>query len=265
MIELPLMKYIEMNTEYILPEKVSFVIEAIGTDDSSQVEVLVDNKPVAYINNIVAPLDPTDNNLLGPLSLGKYYIVVAEESRIKCVGTSGKYVSLRGKVLIHDPGEKLPEPYISRFRGQYNSYWKYWEDTYSHGTDTAWAKDGEQKVLEVKPGGAEEFILFGPIMVGGSGGTITHKNFSLVTKLDGKRVEYLWQDDIGPGIDIMALPRPPTQDNWNRYDYGKEGLRLTFGHKIEYFIRNISGADLSPSSGSEWSFTVTVPGVYIKV
>jgi len=265
LMELPLIKYLDMNTEYELPSRVSWVIERIGTDDDSTVEVYIDNKLVLKMHSTIAPLQYTDNNLLGPLDLGQYYLVVPEETKIKCVGTSGKHVSIYGRKLIHDPGERLGEPYASRFTGQPNAMVYFWEDTYSHGTDVAWAKDSEKTVLTIQPGGMEKYTVIGPVMVSMSGGTYSYGDFSLVLKLNGQRVEYLWQDNTGPGIDITQLPRPPTQNNWYKYTFGEKGLELVFGNKLEFLIRNVSGSDLSPSSGSEWKATITVLGYYVRL
>ena len=262
--ELPLIKFLDMNTEYELPSRVSWVIERIGTDDTSNVEIYIDNKQVLTINNIVAPLQFTDNNLLGPLDLGQYYLVVPEETKIKAVGTSGKKIALYGRKLIHDPGERLGEPYISRFDGQPNAKMYFWEGTYSHGTDVAWAANGEQTILTIEPGGLEKYILTGPVMVSLTGGTYDYGDFALLWKINGQRVEYLWQESVGPGIDVKQLPRPPTQDNWYTFRFGERGLELNFGNKMEFLIRNVSGSDLSPTSGSEWQATVTVMGIYIR-
>lgn len=263
--EYPLLKFLDMNTEYELPKRVSWIIERIGTDDSSTVELYVDNKIVLKFHRTIAPLQFTDNNLLGPLDLKEFYIVVPEETKIKAVGTSGKYVSLYGKKLIHDPGEGLGEPYISRFNGQSDAYKTFWENTFDLGTDVAWGKNSEQTVLTIEPGGMERYTVIGPVMVSMSGGTINYGDFALVWKLNGQRMEYLWQDTVGPGIDIKQLPRPPTQDNWNQYIIAEKGLDLTFGNKLEFLIRNVSGADKAPTSGSSWSVTITVLGNYVRL
>jgi len=262
--QLVLDKTIKTNTEYQMPDRVSFIVTEIGTDVADDVVIKVDNKEVLTIKNLIAPITKSDTNILGPLKLGDYYIVIPEGALLNAVSSGSGYVRLRGYVYIHDPGERLPEPWLGRYYGQDKAMLKYYEGTFSLGTDVAWGKNSEQTILTIKPSAVEKVIVDGWLGVTISGGTWTYGNFALVLYYDGNPVEFLWQKGVGPGIDCKYLPRPPTISNWHIFTMEPIKFELEKEHKLEFKVRNVSGTDLTPDTGSSWTVTLTVLTKYHK-
>lgn len=234
--ELKLLKTLRMNTEYKTEDRQAWIIERIGTDDTSEVVINIDKKEVLRIKDIVAPIIKSSSNLLGPLNLKDLYLVVPPETPIKCTGTDGKFVRIEGKLVLLEPGEKLMEPYIGRFYGQTESKVIYKEATFSLGTDVVWGKDSEQTVLTIEAAGNEKYVFDDVIMIEMTGGTFSYGDFALVIYKDGVPLENIWEDIAGPGVDIMYFPRPPANGRQLPEFLEKYKLEIEPFHKVEFKI-----------------------------
>ena len=95
-------------------------------------------------------------------------------------------------------------------------------------------------------------------MVAGSGGTINPGDFAVRFYLDGKVLDLLSKTAGKLGIDVLSMPRPPS-DTVEEIPFTLKDLPIEVlgDHTLSVKIRNISGSNKTPTSGSEWSFTFT--------
>ena len=107
-----------LNTEYTLDDRIAFVIKRIGTDVSDAVQLYVDNIPAVAFHGDFAPIDYTDNNMLGLLDLGDYYFVIPNDSKFKFSSSSSGNVRIVGELWMLDPNENLPSEYLQRVKEQ---------------------------------------------------------------------------------------------------------------------------------------------------
>ena len=148
-----------LNTEYTLDDRIAFVIKRIGTDVSDAVQLYVDNIPAVAFHGDFAPIDYTDNNMLGLLDLGDYYFVIPNDSKFKFSSSSSGNVRIVGELWMLDPNENLPSEYLQRVKEQ--NYRGISYKTGSGSTDGAsWSADDEVTVLTIEPSVLEKYVLF---------------------------------------------------------------------------------------------------------
>ena len=262
---LKLDRYINVDTEYETGERVAYIIRKYGTDSSSDAILYIEGKPTGTIDSDVAPLYVTSSNLLGPLDLGDLYYVIPPETKFKFTGASGSKMRLIGDIIQLDPGEKLGSPYTDRYERQFDHYITKYDGTLTLATDEAFGADEEKTVLEITPKSNEVVKINNYAGVSGSGGTIDEGYFAVVMYYNNKPLEYLKTSNFGPGIDILSMPLPPADTTneipWTFKDNPKE---VPGPNEFVFKIRNISGTDLSPTSGSAWSFTLKLITEYIR-
>ena len=261
--ELPLIKTLRTATTYKTEDREVWIIKRIGTDYDSPFTIRIDKKDVLTIRWLWAPLVKSSSNVLGPFDLGDLFLVVPPETEIVCGDTSGYFVKVEGKKLILEPGESPPGDIMSRFYAQTQVFWELVTGAVSLGTDVVFAADSEVSALKLKTPTAHEYKLVGPVMVSVSGGTWGPGDFSLLIKKNGVPVENVYKPQPGPGVDVYFLPAPPTENNYSTFKF-EPPIELPEGHEVEFLIRNVSGADKAPSSGSSWTFTVYVLTIHKK-
>jgi len=250
-------KYIVAGTEYETDSRVAYIIERYGTDSTDAGYLEIDRKPTGEIDSTIAPMHKTSENHLGPLNLGDLYYVIPPETKFKFTGASGSHLRIIGKTLILEPGEKLGAPYITRYDRQWDHYLTLKTFTLTLGTDEVFKANEEKTLAEVRPPEEEEWRFNNFAGITASGDTIDYGDFALVIFEAGKRVEYLWTPNIGPGIDIKSMPLPPNAAYDELYfTFADWPFTAKHDHVVTFKIRNISGADKAPASGSAWSFTM---------
>jgi len=102
-----LRKVLKTNTMYEMEKDRYYVIKRIGTDTTSTVTVEVDGIPVAQIFSTIAPIARTSTNLLTPLDLGEYFIVVPPERKLYFRSSASANVYIEGDLVVLSPGESF--------------------------------------------------------------------------------------------------------------------------------------------------------------
>lgn len=255
----PLDKTITQGTTYEAPPDIGYVIEAIGTDATSDAKLVVDGRPTGAIISTIAPLHKTSSNLLGPLKLGELYYVIPPNRKFWVDGPSGAKLRLIGKIVKLIPGEAFPSDLIARFEEQHKKYITYKSDSYSVGTDTAWTADTEYTVLELTPKTIETYRFNNVVMakVENASATITEGQVGVRFYLDGSPLDHLTSDPGMKGIDLKAMPYPPA-DTSEEAPFTLEKFPITVigDHTLKITMINVSGSDISPTSGSSLVLSV---------
>jgi len=249
--------------DYQTPERVALVIKAIGTNGATDTRLVIDNKPVGAIKEIVSPLHVTETNKLGPLALGDLYYVVPPETAIKVEGPSGAKVRCIGELLMLAPGEALPAGLKARFDIQIDHYLTFVEKTYSHGTDVKLVVDAEAEILSLTPKTIETYLFNNVVMASVANYTPAEGDLAIRFYVDNAPLDaILEKTKVGPA-DLLSLPRPPKDDTgeapFSLCDYPIEVLG---DHTISIRVRNTKGADISPAAGTGLAFTVTAVCVF---
>jgi len=260
----PLDKTIIVGEKYEMSKARFFVVQAIGTNATSAIKLVIDGIPVGEIVNEVAPIRPTSSNCLGPLKLGELYYVVPPERKYWCEGPSGAKMRLVGVIGELAPGEVMPLAYATRFEAQGKHYLKYVSDSYSVGTDVTWVADAEYKVLELTPAGIETYKFNNIAMASISGDTVSEGDFSIRHYLDGKPLDILTKNVARPGIEVLSMPKPPTPTaGYEAFSLAGQPIEVKGDHTIKVVARNVSGANKAPATGASWTIAVTYVVEYI--
>jgi len=139
-------KVVPAGTEYTAESNKGMVIEKIGTDKATDVQVTIDGKELLKLRSDATPLHVVETNQLGPLDLRDIPLVVPPFYKFKFGGATTDKVRLRGKLILLDQGESFPSGYFSRFGEQHNRYFTVERGSFSLGATTAWAKDTENSI-----------------------------------------------------------------------------------------------------------------------
>jgi len=258
-------KFIKQGVEYRTTKRVGYVIEALGTNSSGDARLVINESKLGVIDNEVAPLYVTESNLLGPLNLGDEKYVVPPNTKFYMEGDSGSKCRLIGKTVILSPGEGFPGDLMTRFGEQDRIYRRKVEGSVSLGTDEAWKDDQELEVYSITPLTTEKITFNNIIMVSISGGTVSEGDFGVRFYLDNTPLETEVASNLGEGIDVLAMPYPP-KDSVNQIAFTLEDMPIEVrgDHTLSIKVKNISGADKSPTSGSAWSVTLKAIVKYEK-
>jgi len=263
----PLDKILAQGTTYTTHEREAWIIKKLGTDSSTRGYVKIDGKETTYIHTTAAPVHKTSSNLLGPISLGNLQLIVPPETDIEWAGASGSILRVIGTKLILEPGESLEAGLMDRFNRQPNEYIYIIEDSYSHGTDTAWTDGDENEVVSLTPRTIERYVLDGVVMAALSNlsGTLSEGDMVITFYLDNNPLENITGTNIDAGIDILSMPRPPA-DTTEETPFTLESFPIAVegDHTLSIKAKNISGGDLSPSSGTSLTVTVTAVAKFYR-
>jgi len=257
-------KIITQGTTYTTPPDRFYVIRKVGTDATSSVKLVIDGVETGAFYNTIAPLHKTSSNLLGPLDLGDLYYVIPPDKTFYVDGPSGAKVRIIGEIGVLSPGEALPADYARRYTDQGKHYITYLEDTYSKATDEAWAADEEQEVISLTPRTIETYILNNVVMADLTGGSFSEGQFAVRFYRDGQPLDILTSDPGHKGIDILSMPRPPADSTEEEpFTLKDRPIEILGDHTLSIKVINVSGSNLSPTTGSAWSVTITAIVEYI--
>ena len=257
-------KIITVGNTYETPADRFYVIEKVGTDAASDVKLIIDGVETGPFYADIAPLHKTSSNLLGPLDLGKLFYVIPPNKTFYVDGPSGAKVRIIGRIGVLAPGEALPGDYARRYTEQGKHYITYLEDTYSKATDEAWSKDEEQEVISLTPRTIETYLLNNVVMASLSGGSFSEGQFAVRFFKDGKPLDILTTEAGHKGIDILSMPRPPSYNTeMEPFSLKDRVIEIPGDHTLTIKVINVSGSDLSPTSGSAWSVKITAIVEYI--
>jgi len=250
-------KIFAANTQYRMEPDKYLIIKKLGTDINDEVVVKVDGQECGKIHNNLAPLTKTGSNMLGPTELGQYFIVVPPNKVLEFSSSSSGNVRAIGLIAELEAGETIPSEHLSRYNNRGNAYKTYFELTEALGTDEAIAAGREIELGVLKPTTIETFIFDDILTLAISGGSVDYGQLALRVYLDGKPLDNLDSIMGKYGIEALSIPSPPdTTKNAEPFTFRDNPITIEGDHELKFTIVNVSGSDLSPSSGSAWSFVL---------
>jgi len=256
-------KIIKQGVEYETPKRVGYVIEKIGTDSSKESYLMVGDKRTTDIISTIAPLHKTSSNLLGLLDISELPVVIPPSTKFSFYGASGSKARIVGKSVFLDPGEGMPGDYLTRYGEQHKRYFTYYEGSFALGTDEAWKAGAEYEILSLTPLTIEKITLDSFVLVSISGDTVNEGDFGVKFYIDNSPLEFDVAENLMEGIDSKAMPSPPADTTeMIPFSLKEFPIELTGDHTLSIKVRNTSGADKSPASGSNWSVSVIVVAKY---
>jgi len=249
---------LKQGVEYQTGPLQALKIDAVGTDATDKGHLWVERKELGDIVDTVAPLHKTETNLLGPLCLGELFYVVGPESKFRWEGPTGTKCRIVGQMAMLEVGEAIPVDWAARLAVQHRHYLTFVEGEYSHGVDVALVADAEVLVLAVTPLTIETYRFKHPLMASVANYTPSEGDLALRFRLVGEELEALLKEPAVGGIDVLYAPRPPA-DATQMVPFSMERcpVEVLGDRTIEFRVRNISGAAISPAAGTSLTFTVT--------
>jgi len=259
-------KILAVNTEYETSKRLGYVIRRVGTNSSGSAKLVIDGKELGTVKSAVAPLHKTSSNLLGLLDLKDEFLVVPPSTKFKFTGDSGSKMRIQGEIVSLTPGEGFPSDLMSRFMNQHKVYRTLYEGSFSLGTDVTWVNGAVYEVLSLTPLTSEKVTLDDVVLVSISGDTVEEGDFGVEFYLDNVPFEPEVAESLMRGIDSKAMPSPPA-DTTEMIPFSLKDfpIEVLGDHTLSIRVRNTSGSDKSPASGSSWSVTVSVVAKYERV
>lgn len=259
-------KIIKPGVVYETPKRVGYVINKIGTNSSGTAKLKIYGRDLGEFDADVAPLRKTETNLLGPLDLEDLYYVVPPETKFEFVGDSGSLCRIIGSIIMLDVGEGFPGEYMTRFGKQQKVHKQLYTGTFSLATDEVWKKDEEYEVFSITPLTTEKVTFKDIVMISVSGGTVNEGDFGVIFKFGNVPFELDVAKNLHLGINIKSMPLPPKDSvEIEPFTLKNSPIEVPGDQTLSIFVRNVSGADKSPASGSAWTVTLKAIGVYERV
>jgi len=259
-------KILKEGVEYRTTRRQGYVIRKIGTNSSGNARIDVDGKKLSVINSSVAPLHVTSSNLLGPLDLKDCYIVVPPNTKFSFTGDSGSKMRVVGEAVLLEVGESFPSEYLSRFGEQHDRFRTLYEASFSLGTDETWKNGIAYEVMSLTPLTTERITLDDVVLVNITGDTVSEGDFAVEFYMDNTPFEPEFAENLYAGIDALSMPSPPRDDTEELVFTLKDYPIVVNGdHTLSIRVRNVSGSDKAPASGSSWTVNVKVIAKYERV
>jgi len=264
-------KILKEGVEYRLPENICWVIRRIGTDSAEAAQLEIQGNKMGVIDSTVAPLRRTSSNKLGPLELGELYYVVAPGEFVKFHGASGSVCMVDVEVVPVTPGAGLPAAYAARHGEQGNHHLRMFSGKFSLGTDAKWPKNAEYEVLSLTPLTTEKIILNGFFGIKVTGNTVNPGDFAFKLKLgnidlelDAAKATIAGTEVKLEGTDVLMAPLPPSStDGEIPFTFKDYPIEVPGDQTLSIRVKNVSGSDKSPASGSSWEVEVKFIAEYI--
>jgi len=217
----------------------------------------VDGVDTGAIITDVAPIRKKDTNRLGPLDLGDLYYVVPPHKKFHIEGPSGAKYRIVGQIGKLAVGEVIPAHLAGRFAVQGKHYLTYISGTYSLGTDVTWVKDAEYEVFTLTPKTIEEYTFDKVVQAKITGDTVAEGDFGIIFYLDGVPQDILTKEPGRRGIDVLSMPKPPTDTTeMVPFTLEKTPIKVLGDHTISIKAMNVSGADKAPATGATWKIDI---------
>jgi len=200
-------KRLATNTDYYTESDTAYIIQKVGTDDTSKVTAKVDGVPCAEFIDAMANLLVNASNRNDLFDLRDLYIVVPPDKTFRFDGTSGKYVRIKGYILKLGPGENLPPRHLARFQEQGRVFYSYQAGALSSTTTVAAGATTDIISFECPAGEKWVFdsLLMAEATVGGS------KDYDVTIRLvkQDQPLDNLINSKTLLGLTQYATPYPP--------------------------------------------------------
>jgi hypothetical protein len=259
-----LRKTLKTNTTYTMEKDRYYVINKIGTDASAKVTAKVDGIPVVDFFNLIAPVAKTTSNVLGPLDLGEYYIVVPPERKLVFESSASANVYIEGKLVVLSPGESIPSEHLTRYNAYTTRKISYIDTTVTVGA--SWPAGQEVKIADITPPTIEDWILdsYMGVSVTGLSTTQTYGQVNIKMYYDGKPLDLLLTVAGPQGIESLKMPLPPTNAaEMEGFSFKDIPVAVVGGHTFTVTAINVSGGALSAATGS--NIAVRLVAVYKRI
>jgi len=256
-------KYLKEGVVYQTPKRVCYVIKELGTNSSGLGHLKIEETDMGDIDADVAPLRMTKDNTLGPLYLEDYYYVVPPEVKFAWEGDPGSICRIKGDTVLLGIGEGVPGELLTRFGEQERKKIRTYVKTASLGADEVWKEDEEIEVFAITPLTTEKIRFDGFVGVKITGGTVNEGDFALTFYMNNKPIELNVAENLGYGIDVKNAPLPPNEtDGMIGFSLKDFPIEVPGDQTLSVRVRNISGADKAPASGSAWQVVLKMVGKY---
>jgi len=256
-----LQKAFDVGTLYRAERDKAYVIQRIGTNSASKVRLEEITPPAVEVYDDIAPLANLEANLLGPLALDRFYVVVPPDKPFRFSGASGAKVKAIGRILELAPGEALPTEISARFGVQATEYLTYQTATYSHGTDTTWSAGDERTVLDFTcpVGEKHTFRRFAGVNIANLPAALAAGQFGMRFYVDDAPLDIIDTGMGRLGIDAYEMPLPP-RDALTREAFSLKDMAIELkpGMNLKVKAINVSGAGITPPTGTSIDVTVTL-------
>jgi hypothetical protein len=259
-----LKKILKTNTVYEMEKDRYYVIKRIGTDATSKVTVKVDGIPVLDIFNTIAPIARTSSNLLTPLDLGDFFVVVPPERRLLFESAASANIYVEGDLIVLSPGEAVPSDHLARYNTYATRKLTYADVSVTVGT--SWAADQEVKVADITPPTIEDWIFdgFAGVSVTGLSAAQTYGQINLKLYYDGRPLDLLVAVAGPHGIETLKMPLPPTATaEFEPFSFRDKVIYVVGGHTLTVTAINVSGAALSAAAGQ--NISVRFVAIYKRI
>lgn len=245
----------------------AYVIRKVGTDSATKAQVKPAGGGLAEVIADAAPMHSTEDNILGPLELGDFYLVVPPDKTLEFSGADASQFRLIGEILELAPGEVMPTSLLARYGEQAKKYMSYLTGSYDHGTDKAWPADEEHNVLVFPCPAGERWGFDGLYMARGRLNVAIWGVGDFASRIYVQDVPWdILETQVGAatykmgrkGIDHRATPYPP-EDGRNIQPFSLASMPIAIepGRILKVTATNTSGAELS-AAGSGWHYTFDV-------
>jgi len=265
--QFPLDLIIVEGETYYTGKREFYVIKKLGTDAASDTHLNIDNKPGGDLVSLVAPLHRTSSNVLGPVNLGNFYLVIPPNTKFFVEGASGAKMRLIGIQGELEVGEALPADLAARFSNQHNAYVTHLSGSVSLGADVALAADAEKEILSLTPKTIEKYILAYPVEGSVDNYTAAEGDLAYRFYLDNSPLDILTSapGKVRGGVDLLSIPRPPA-DASEEYPFSLADIPLEVlgDHTLSVRVRNTKGADIAPAAGTSLVFYFDSLAIYVR-
>jgi len=239
----------------------AYVIQRIGTDSDTKVRLEEITPPAVEILDEIAPLANLEVNLLGPMGLDRFYVVIPPDKPFRFAGTAGAKVKCNGRILELAPGEVLPTEIAARFGIQATEYITYQRATYSHGIDAVWTAGDERTVLDFTcpVGEKHTFKRFAGVNIVNLPVALTAGTFAVRFYKEDAPLDIIDTAMGRLGVDAYEMPLPP-RDALTREAFTLKDMPIELlpGENLKVKAINVSGADITPPTGTSIDVTVNL-------
>jgi hypothetical protein len=245
-----LRKILKTNVTYEMEKDRYYVIRRIGTNTTSKVTVKVDGIPVVDIFSTIAPIAKTSSNLLGPIELSDFFIVVPPERKLLFESAASANVYVEGDLIVLAPGETIPTDHLARYNTYATRKITYADVSVTVGT--SWPAGQEVKVADLTPPTIEDWIFdgFAGVVVTNLSAAQAYGQINAKFYYDGKPLDLLVAVAGPHGIETLKMPLPPTATaEFEPFSFKDKVIYVVGGHTLTVTAINVSGAALSATAG----------------
>jgi hypothetical protein len=259
-------KILKQGVTYSAPNDEFLIIEAIGTNATTDAYLKIDGSDTGKIIADIAPLHKTASNKLGPLDISKLPYIVPPQKRFTVEGASGTKFRVIGKIGKLAVGEAVPSTILTRFDEQRSRYITYISGSKTVGTNVVWGADVEYEVLSLTPKTTEKYVLNRFAGAEITGGSFSEGDFAIRFYLDGRPLDNLAKDVAPYGIDVLSMPKIPTSTTEELpFTLEDTPIEVLGDHTLTVKAVNVSGSNKSPSSGSSWAIAFVAVVEYARI